>query len=171
MLLVAPVAKERLVKEPEAEEIRGLELLKVKRSVIPAVTHVDNSARIQTVRESTNPLYYRLLAEFKKLTGCPVLVNTSFNVRGEPIVESPADAYACFTRTEMDHLIMGSFLVSKSKKQSPESENEGSRQGRFSNLWSLIHRWDSVESKVLRQFGAILALIIFGFVVVYCFSR
>jgi len=94
----------------------GIDKLNVPRSTIPAVTHVDYSARIQTVHAETNPLYHALLSRFHALTGCPVLVNTSFNVRGEPIVCTPADAYRCFMRTQMDHLVMGSFLLDKSRQ-------------------------------------------------------
>ena len=88
-------------------------MLNELRSNIPAVTHVDYSARVQTVTRSTNPRYYALLEEFNKQTGCAVLVNTSFNVRGEPIVCSPFDAYQCFMRTEIDYLIMENCLISK----------------------------------------------------------
>jgi carbamoyltransferase len=87
--------------------------LKEVRSSLPAVTHVDYSARIQTVEQVNNPLLYDLLLEFEKTTGCAVLVNTSFNVRGEPIVCSPDDAYRCFVNTEMDYLIMGSFVIER----------------------------------------------------------
>jgi len=80
------------------------------------VTHVDYSARIQTVHRETSPLYYALLERFDALTGCPVLVNTSFNVRGEPIVCTPRDAYLCFMRTEMDHLVLGSFVLDKTRQ-------------------------------------------------------
>jgi carbamoyltransferase len=114
MLLVAPVKKERQI--PMGEEHRalfGIEKLNVPRSDIPAVTHLDYSARIQTVDGVTNRAYYDLLKEFQAQTGCPVLVNTSFNVRGEPIVCSPSDAYRCFMRTEMDNLVLGSFLLEK----------------------------------------------------------
>ena len=83
------------------------------RSAIPAVTHVDYSARVQTVRPETNGLYYELIAEFDRLTGCPVVVNTSFNVRGEPIVCTPEDAYRCFMRTEMDVLVLGDCVLRK----------------------------------------------------------
>jgi carbamoyltransferase len=87
--------------------------LKVPRSTIPAVTHVDSSARVQTVTAADNPAYHRLLSAFKQATGCPVLVNTSFNVRGEPIVNTPADAYTCFMRTNIDLLAIGGFLLEK----------------------------------------------------------
>src|SRR5262249_57229890 len=90
-----------------------IDKLNVPRSSIPAVTHVDYSARIQTVHHETNPLYHGLLERFHALTGCPVIVNTSFNVRGEPIVCTPEDAYRCFMRTEMDNLVLGSFVLDK----------------------------------------------------------
>jgi len=86
-----------------------------RRSEIPAVTHVDGSARIQTIRRDQNPRYYDLLKAFEKRTGCPVIINTSFNVRGEPIVESPKDAVNCFLHTQMDYLVLGNCLLSKAK--------------------------------------------------------
>jgi carbamoyltransferase len=117
MLLVAPVRGElRRALAPEEEALFGVEKLNVPRSTIPAVTHVDYSARVQTVRREENPAYYDLLAAFERLTGCAVLVNTSFNVRGEPIVCTPAQAYACFMRTEMDCLVLGDFVLSKSEQ-------------------------------------------------------
>ena len=101
----------------EAEQrLFGIEKLNVPRSSIPAVTHVDYSARIQTVHAETNPTYHALLSRFHALTDCPVLVNTSFNVRGEPIVCTPRDAYLCFMRTEMDHLVLGPYLLDKGKQ-------------------------------------------------------
>ncbi|HEX8353842.1 MAG TPA: carbamoyltransferase [Pyrinomonadaceae bacterium] len=117
MLLVAPV-RERLRRETTAEEGRrfGIDRLNVPRSTIPAVTHVDYSARVQTVRREDNAAFYDLLAAFERLTGCAVLVNTSFNVRGEPIVCTPAEAYACFMRTEMDCLVLGDFVLLKSEQ-------------------------------------------------------
>src|SRR4030095_10125316 len=100
MLVVANVAKDKLCEvSPEQQGLWGIDKLNVKRSEIPAVTHVDNTARIQTVRRETNPLYWDIIEAFRELTGCPVIVNTSFNVRGEPIVCSPADSYRCFMRT------------------------------------------------------------------------
>ena len=114
MLLVAPVrAERRIAMTAEEQRLFGIAKLNVPRSDIPAVTHVDYSARIQTVHRETNPLYHGLIERFHALTGCPVLVNTSFNVRGEPIVCTPQDAYLCFMRTEMDHLVLGSFLLDK----------------------------------------------------------
>ncbi|MCA1629132.1 MAG: carbamoyltransferase, partial [Acidobacteria bacterium] len=108
MLLVAPVREHLRVPVTGAEEkLFGVEKLNVPRSTIPAVTHVDYSARVQTVRREDNPAYYDLIAAFDRLTGCPVVVNTSFNVRGEPIVCTPEQAYTCFMRTEMDCLVLG----------------------------------------------------------------
>jgi carbamoyltransferase len=111
MLLVAAVREEMRVALPTG--VRGFELLKEKRSSLPAITHVDYSARIQTVNEPDNPLLYELLLKFEQATGSGVLVNTSFNVRGEPIVCTPDDAYRCFVNTEMDYLIMGSFVIDR----------------------------------------------------------
>src|SRR5215831_9447014 len=109
MLLVADVVKKRRLPMPEsAGDLWGIDLLNVPRSDIPAVTHVDYSARIQTVRRETSPLYYDIIDAFYRRTGCPVIVNTSFNVRGEPIVCTPEDAYRCFMRTEMDALVLES---------------------------------------------------------------
>ncbi|TMA60671.1 MAG: hypothetical protein E6J75_00815, partial [Deltaproteobacteria bacterium] len=117
MLLVAPVRRERRIAMTEAQELLfGIEKLNVPRSEIPAVTHVDYSARIQTVHRETNPIYHALLGRFEALTGCPVLVNTSFNVRGEPIVCTPKDAYLCFMRTEMDALVLGSCVLEKGRQ-------------------------------------------------------
>jgi len=117
MLLVAPVRHERRIPMTEVQQrLFGIEKLNVPRSTIPAVTHVDYSARIQTVHRETNPLYHALLSRFHALTGCPVLVNTSFNVRGEPIVCTPRDAWLCFMRTEMDHLVLGSFVLDKTRQ-------------------------------------------------------
>jgi carbamoyltransferase len=119
MLLVAPVTGTRRTKlTPEEQDRFGLERLLTLRSTIPAVTHVDFSARVQTVTEDHNPVYYRLLRAFEQRHGCPVIINTSFNVRGEPIVESPAHAYLCFMRTNMDYLVVGNCLVEK-KDQKP----------------------------------------------------
>jgi len=118
MLMVAPIVQKRRIPRTEPTSgLRGIDLLKVPRSDIPAVTHIDYSARIQTVDHDTNPRYYGLLKAFEAKTGCGVLVNTSFNVRGEPIVQSPSDAYRCFMRTEMDLLVMGNFLLYKTDQQ------------------------------------------------------
>ena len=100
------------------------DLLNVPRSDIPAVTHIDYSARVQTVHKDTNPKYYNLLAAFEALTGCAVIVNTSFNVRGEPIVGSPEDAYRCFMRTEIDLLVLGNQLVYKADQKPVETDTD-----------------------------------------------
>ena len=114
MLVVAPVlASRRIPTDGNGAKQWGLDLLNVPRSDIPAVTHLDYSARIQTVTAERTPLYHALISEFDRITGCPLLVNTSFNVRGEPIVCSPADAYRCFMRTHLDYLAIGPFLLSK----------------------------------------------------------
>lgn len=114
MLMVADVVKSRqLPMSAEQQQLFGIEKLNVPRSEIPAVTHVDYSARIQTVHENTNPLYYQLIEKFKELTGCPVLVNTSFNVRGEPIVCTPEDAFNCLMGTEIELLVVGNCLMRK----------------------------------------------------------
>jgi carbamoyltransferase len=102
---------------PEEEARLGLEQLRVPRSTLPAVTHVDYSARVQTVTEDHNPIYYRLLKTFEERHGCPVLINTSFNVRGEPVVCTPEQAYLCFMRTNMDYLVLGNFLIEKKEQQ------------------------------------------------------
>lgn len=117
MLLTASVHEDKLVQINGGQEnLFGIEKLNVPRSEIPAVTHVDCSARIQTVHQDTNPRFYELISQFEKITGCPVLINTSFNVRGEPIVNSPEDAYQCFMRTEMDYLVMENILLDKEKQ-------------------------------------------------------
>jgi carbamoyltransferase len=114
MLLVAPVREHiRLPMTAEQRKLFGIEKLNVPRSTIPAITHVDYSARVQTVRQEENGVYYDLIAAFDRLTGCPLVVNTSFNVRGEPIVCTPADAYRCFMRTEMDVLVIEDFVLEK----------------------------------------------------------
>jgi carbamoyltransferase len=119
MLLVADVAQSQRTKMTPAEEkLWGIEKLNVKRSEIPAVTHVDYSARIQTVRRDTNPLYWEIIEAFRQKTGCPIVVNTSFNVRGEPIVCTPEDSYRCFMRTDMDFLVLETCLLDK--KEQPQ---------------------------------------------------
>ena len=124
MLLVAPVVPaRRFAMTSEQDALFGIDKLNVPRSVIPAVTHVDYSARVQTVHVETNPRYHALLSAFASLTGCPVLVNTSFNVRGEPIVCSAEDAYRCFMRTEMDYLVIENFLLKKSEQPVLEADS------------------------------------------------
>jgi carbamoyltransferase len=128
MLLVAPVRADRLRELTDEEKsAQGFDKLRVIRSDLPAITHVDNSARIQTVGKEDNPVYHRLIERFYEKTGCPVIINTSFNVRGEPIVCSPQEAYTCFMRTRMDYLAMGSYLLDKTK-QKPWPEDESWKQ-------------------------------------------
>jgi carbamoyltransferase len=128
MLLVADVlSSRRLPVSDAAKDLWGIEQLNVPRSVIPAVTHVDYSARIQTVRRDTNPLYYDIIDAFYRRTGCPVIVNTSFNVRGEPIVCTPEDAYRCFMRTDMDVLVLENFVLEKTE-QAPVDLDESWRK-------------------------------------------
>jgi carbamoyltransferase len=124
MLLVADVAKEhRIPMSEEQQKLFGIEKLNVPRSSIPAVTHVDYSARVQTVHRETNPKYYDLIAKYKELTGCPVIVNTSFNVRGEPIVGSPEDAFRCFMGTEIETLAVGNCILLKEKQNPALKQN------------------------------------------------
>jgi len=114
MLMVAPVVEDRRRSMTAAEEaLFGIDKLNVPRSDIPAVTHVDYSARVQTVHEETNPAFHELLKSFKAKTGCSVLVNTSFNVRGEPIVCTPEDAFRCFMGSEIEVLVVGNCLLRK----------------------------------------------------------
>jgi carbamoyltransferase len=130
MLLVADVRQDQK-RDPgeKAGGLKGLEKLSAVRSTVPAVTHVDCSARIQTVDSKTNPLYHELISRFEKEHGCPVIINTSFNVRGEPIVCTPEDAWRCFMRTNMDYLILGPFLLSK--EDQPVLEDEGNWKKEF----------------------------------------
>jgi len=130
MLIVAPVKQGRQIPMTEEQKsLWGIDQLNVPRSDIPAVTHVDYSARVQTVSRETNPDYYDLIRAFEDRTGCGVIVNTSFNVRGEPIVCTPEDAYVCFMRTEMDYLVLGSYLVEKSEQ--PAWEEVGDWRDEF----------------------------------------
>jgi len=123
MLLVADVKKERRIKMTEQEEsLWGIDKLNIVRSDIPAITHVDYSARLQTVHQETNPRYHKLISQFEKDTGCAVIINTSFNVRGEPIVCTPADAYKCFMRTNIDYLVLGNHLLSKEYQKPLEKD-------------------------------------------------
>jgi carbamoyltransferase len=125
MMLVADVARDRRLNITDEEEsLWGIDKLNVVRSEIPAVTHVDYSARIQTVRRETNPLYWEIIKAFHEKTGCPVIVNTSFNVRGEPIVCTPEDSYRCFMRTEMDLLVLESYLLFKEDQPKFEEQKD-----------------------------------------------
>ncbi|MFZ2602655.1 MAG: carbamoyltransferase C-terminal domain-containing protein, partial [Candidatus Omnitrophota bacterium] len=129
MLLVAPLKTDKRVASTADDNLmKGFDKLKLKRSVIPAVTHVDYSARIQSIKKEDNPPYYELINAFYQKTGCPVLINTSFNVRGEPLVNSPQDAYKCFMRTEMDYLVMGNFLLDKKAQKPLEGDIKWQKQ-------------------------------------------
>ena len=157
MLLVAPVRDERRNKlTSEQQKLRGIDRLGVSRSDVPAVTHVDYTARVQTVNAQDHHRYHRLISEFKKLTGQGIIVNTSFNVRGEPIVCTPEDAYECFMRTEMDVLVLEDCILYKDGRppleytaDSPRNDAQSRRGGR---------REDSPRSTYeLRRFGFVMA--------------
>ena len=112
--MVSNIKKDKCIPMSENDKkLFGIEKLNVKRSEVPAITHVDYSARIQTVHEETNVKYYKLIKKFKDITGCPILVNTSFNIRGEPIVNSPEDAFNCFMGTQLDKLVIGNCYLDK----------------------------------------------------------
>ena len=124
MLLVANINSDKKIEmNNEQKKLFGIDKLNIKRSEIPAVTHVDYSARVQTVTKDTNNSYYDLISKFKEKTGCPVLVNTSFNVRGEPIVNTPTDAFNCFMGTELDYLVIGNCILDKSKQDHSLKKN------------------------------------------------
>lgn len=129
MLLVANLKEERQ-KPMSAEEQKrfGLQKLMIIRSDVPAITHVDYSARVQTVHAETNPAYHQLLSAFDQKYGCPVIINTSFNVRGEPIVCTPEDAYRCFMRTNMDYLLLGNYLLDKRRQKPLENDVDWRRE-------------------------------------------
>ena len=124
MLIVADVKKEKQnMMTDEEKKLFGIDKLNIKRSEIPAVTHVDYSARIQTVHKETNEIYYELIKKFKENTNCSVIVNTSFNVRGEPIVNTPKDAFNCFMGTELDTLVIGNCYLKKLHQDSNKKKN------------------------------------------------
>ncbi|MDD5291891.1 MAG: carbamoyltransferase [Candidatus Omnitrophica bacterium] len=123
MLLVAKVKQDKIIAKDD-ETLQGLDKLKIKRSTIPSVTHVDYSARVQTVDKEDNPIFYDMIKKFEELSGCPVVINTSFNIRGEPIVCSPLDALRCFLRTDMDYLAIGDFLINKKLQNMPKDKLE-----------------------------------------------
>ena len=128
MLLVANIKLEKKIEMTEEQKkLFGIDKLNIKRSEIPAVTHVDYSARVQTVNKNTNKPYYDLISKFKEKTGCPVIINTSFNVRGEPIVNTPTDAFNCFMGTELDYLVIGNCILDK-KKQNLELKKDYSKE-------------------------------------------
>ena len=128
MLLVANINSEKKIEMTNNQKkLFGIDKLNIKRSEIPAVTHVDYSARVQTVSEHTNKPYYDLISKFKEKTGCPVIVNTSFNVRGEPIVNTPSDAFNCFMGTDLDYLVIGNCILDK-KKQDPNLKKDYTKE-------------------------------------------
>jgi len=130
MMLVADVVASRRREMSEEEKgLFGISKLNIKRSEIPAVTHVDYSARIQTVRRETNPTYWDIIEAFRQRTGCPIIVNTSFNVRGEPMVCTPEDSYRCFMRTEMDYLVLETCVLDK--KDQPEFAEDADWRSEF----------------------------------------
>ncbi len=128
MLLTAFVKKDKRKNIVEDASLFGIDKLKIIRSDIPAVTHVDYSARLQTVHKETNPLYHALISKFYEKYGCPVIINTSFNVRGEPIVCAPEDAYRCFMRTNIDYLVMGNYVLDKSKQKPLEGDSDWQKE-------------------------------------------
>ena len=130
MLLVAPVKADRCKGIEKSQELSMRERINRLRSDVPAITHVDYSARIQTVSGNVNPKYYAIIKAFEDLTGYGIIINTSFNVRGEPIVCTPEDAYRCFMRTEMDYLVLGPFILNK--KEQPDWTEKQDWRGEFS---------------------------------------
>jgi carbamoyltransferase len=128
MLLVTGVRKQRRLPQPAQDGMDLMERLRVKRSDLPAITHLDYSARLQTVNRKTKPDYHAVIEEFEKLTGCAVIVNTSFNVRGEPIVCTPEDAYRCFMRTEIDVLVIENCMLFKSEQPAWEEKGDWRRE-------------------------------------------
>ena len=128
MLLVANIKSDKKIEMTnEQNKLFGIDKLNIKRSEIPAVTHIDYSARVQTVTKDTNKRYYDLISKFKEKTGCPVVVNTSFNVRGEPIVNTPIDAFNCFMGTELDFLVIGNCILDK-LKQNPKLKKDYTKE-------------------------------------------
>jgi carbamoyltransferase len=128
MLLVSNInSNKKIEMTNEQKNLFGIDKLNIKRSEIPAVTHVDYSARVQTVTKNTNKRYYDLISKFKEKTGCPVIVNTSFNVRGEPIVNTPTDAFNCFMGTDLDYLVIGDCILDK-LKQNPNLKKDYTKQ-------------------------------------------
>ena len=117
MLIVSNINSEKKIEmNNNQKKLFGIEKLNIKRSTIPAVTHVDYSARIQTVDKNTNRLYHKLITKFKEITGCPIVINTSFNVRGEPIVNTPLDAFNCFMGNNLDYLVIGNYILDKNNQ-------------------------------------------------------
>lgn len=158
MLLVAPVRENLRVAMTESEQqLFGIEKLNLRRSTIPAVTHIDYSARIQTVSRDESPAYYDLISEFENLTDCPVLVNTSFNVRGEPIVCSPKDAYNCFMKTEMDFLVMENVLLDKRTQSGNDRRSQKNVEEESPNLT----KPEPVTKRTARKTALVVAAVLF----------
>ena len=156
MLLVADVQPElRHTMTDEEQALFGIDKLNIERSTVPAVTHIDYSARVQTVHKETNRLYHAVISRFKELTGCPVVVNTSFNVRGEPIVCTVEDAFRCFMGTELDLLVCGNTLLAKLDQGSMLSEDFKSRYDLDYAVSSLFmcHRWSSESEDVFAKYS------------------
>jgi carbamoyltransferase len=129
MLLVSSIQdSQKIPLNGEQKKLQGLAQLLVPRSTVPAVTHVDDSARLQTVHAETNPRFHTLIKNFAEQTGCPVLINTSFNVRGEPIVCTPEDAYRCFMATQMDYLVLENFVLTKENQPHYDDANLWQRE-------------------------------------------
>ena len=124
MLFVAEILSSKKIEmDNEQKKLFGIDKLNIKRSEIPAVTHVDYSARVQTVTKETNKRYYDLILKFKEKTGFPIIINTSFNVRGEPIVNTPTDAFNCFMGTDLDYLVIGNCILDKKKQNHKLKKN------------------------------------------------
>lgn len=159
MLFVAQLNKAKCFIDKTDDSVRGLDKLKQQRSQVPAVTHVDNSARVQTVSADSNPLFYQLLTEFEQQTQCPILINTSFNVRGEPIVESPQDALYCFMKTDMDVLAIGSFVLLKQHQNKTLHEIIQARSV-IDQQTAAEAQAEQVSSLQLRQFALIMGVML-----------
>ena len=162
MLFVAEIVKnKRRAVSKEEQKLFGIDKLNVVRSEIPAVTHVDYSARLQTVDGSTNEKFHKLLKEFGNQTGHPILVNTSFNVRGEPIVCTPEDAYKCFMKTEMDYLVLGNYLLDKKEQPDSTSKNsQKSKPGADRAKTSILDKSKFKDQREWRKFGIGLSIIL-----------
>lgn len=167
MLLVAPVLdKRRTTLTTEQKSLSGIDLLNVPRSDVPAVTHIDYSARIHTVHKDTNPRYYRLLKTFEAKTGCGLIVNTSFNVRGEPMVCTPEDAYRCFMRTEMDVLVLENCILSKTAQKPLTNNTDWRKELELDKLREAPQLPDRSTARELRRFGLVVGCI-FGIIGVW----
>jgi len=167
MLVVAPVKEEKRVPMSDEEKgLFGIDKLNISRSDIPAITHVDYSARIQTVDGKYNQRYYRLIKQFYENTGCPVIVNTSFNVRGEPIVCTPKDAYRCFMRTEMDTLVLEDFVLSKSEQPEWVDKKNMSQRMRTKNISQRMR-----TKNIVVNISVLLCSIFLGFMAVEGYFR